>query len=907
MKLFASARLCYLIILNILLAGCGLASGPDRSPPQITPPADIELEATAPLTSVTLGKAQAIDAHDGELLAQPDQTGPFAVGRHQITWHARDAAGNQASAIQVVSITDHTPPEVIAPPLIQFSENAAQQPNLALGNASANDLVSGVVPATPSSTGPFPLGEHIVTWRATDTQGNTGTATQIVKITQHTQQQLEARQLVEVLKKAQQGDDSALKEFLIKQPKVQQSLKNAELNYKNGEIVAEFAIERTILEDGCLIKAELEPTTATLTLRKDTELALKFNKTHSLAVDLNLDGNLKFDYKIKVHSLGLLFCWKPFSESLSGTINGEFVANNTVYADITTRQQNKTIFLDVNSGFKGKLEKWNFDVSLKPHGLIVKGIDLLLNLEKKLKKKLNNGRYTQYDQFVAKQDNKVKTKLDGTHEFALPILPDVDELRLALKAPPYLSGYLKQHQDEILYYLLVNDKKALNELLTTPATCTAASLLLRDMQHQPLYVQQQNQCQPADLLNDVDQSPYFTDPACHTEIAYQPTPLKEFCVETFSGVEPNSRIGNAATWQAAANQPNDVLPQLASTKWTLPYGAALQVSALPLQGKHHPFMKRFRYKTINNITNADGTPRGSGTCMLEMRVYKKDPLARNLKPLLAFHGGSWEWREAFVGIESQVSQFTEKNFIVFAPFYRLAGHADGNEECNGFSANTIIQDAEDALDWVKQYGPALGAQPDRRIAVTGQSAGAHLSAWLVVHRPQDISKGLLLYPPSDFLDYWQNAQPNKPYAQWHGRLKILENFYNVTDLGQVPLNELQANAFPALVKTPRTPPVYILHGTADSWVPSNQSVRFCNAYNGPIPAAQNNGGNPSAGVFSKKYVCGHSGGELHLFAGARHVLDLMCEPSLTCPAGHKETSKAIVKAIQRATDWLKRD
>lgn len=908
MKSVRLARLYYVAISILFISSCGLPSGPDREAPRITAPANLTIEASGPLTTVDLGKARVYDAHDGVLVAQPDQTGPFSVGNHQIIWRARDAAGNQASATQTVTITDTTPPKVTAPDPIRFTETQAQQPDLPLGAASATDLVSGEVAVSPSSRGPFALGEHAVEWRASDAHGNTGAATQIVNVTRYSKKQLQAKQLIEALKQAQQGDKSALTDFILQQPKIQKTLEQAAAEYQDDEIVAKFDIKETVLADSCLVDAVLQPTTATLRLKKSELVNVTFNKEHSIAVNLNLHGTLEFDYKIKVHTLGILFCWKPFTESLSGTITGKFVANNTAFADTQFSPKGKTIVLDVKSGFEGKLEKWDFAVSLKPRGLIVRGIDLLANLEKKLKKKLNNGHETKYDEFVVKQDKKIRAKLDGTYEYTLPMLADVDELRLALKAPRYLTRYLKQHQDEILYALLTNDKEKLNALLAAPATCSAASLVfLRDMPYQPLYIKNEQQCKQADLVLDQDQSPYFSDASCQTEIAYRSTPIDDFCAEAFSGVEANARIGNAAAWQPISNQPNDTLPDIPSSQWSLPYGAALQVSALPLKGTHRPYMKRFRFKTINNVTNSDGTPRGNGTCMLEMRVYKKNPLAKNLKPILAFHGGSWEWREAFVGVESQVSQFTEKNFIVFTPFYRLAGNADGNEECNGSSANHIIEDAADALAWVKQHGAALGANLRKGVAVTGQSAGAHLSAWLMVHRPQDVSKGLLLYPPSDFIDYWQNAQPNKPYAEWHSRLKILNNFFNVRDLSQVPTADLQANAFPALVREPHTPPVFILHGTADSWVPSNQSVRLCNAYNGPEPTAVNDGGNPAAGIFSKKYPCGHKGGELHLFANAKHVLDLLCEPNIACPAGQKQTSHAIVKALQRATHWLAQD
>ena len=104
--------------------------------------------------------------------------------------------------------------------------------------------------------------------------------------------------------------------------------------------------------------------------------------------------------------------------------------------------------------------------------------------------------------------------------------------------------------------------------------------------------------------------------------------------------------------------------------------------------------------------------RQAGSCELEMRVYKKDIAATNLTPLLWIHGGAWKYRGAgFVGLESLVSNYTEDNFIVFAPFYRLAGNKDGNAECCNAPWTDLVADAEAALGWVKANGASAGCEP----------------------------------------------------------------------------------------------------------------------------------------------------------------------------------------------------
>ncbi len=154
----------------------------DTTPPIVTPPANITMEATGPTTAVVLGTATATDIVDGTLTATPDNTGPFTVGVHTITWSATDHAGNTGTATQTVTITNTTPP-VITPPANITMEATGPTTAVVLGTATATDLVDGTLTATPDNTGPFAVGVHTITWSATDQAGNTGTATQTVTIT----------------------------------------------------------------------------------------------------------------------------------------------------------------------------------------------------------------------------------------------------------------------------------------------------------------------------------------------------------------------------------------------------------------------------------------------------------------------------------------------------------------------------------------------------------------------------------------------------------------------------------------------------------------------------------------------------------------------------------------------------
>ncbi len=428
--------------------------------------------------------------------------------------------------------------------------------------------------------------------------------------------------------------------------------------------------------------------------------------------------------------------------------------------------------------------------------------------------------------------------------------------------------------------------------LSTVAACDTSRLLRQNLGRTPLFVTNSaGVCLPADLEGP-DAGTYFSDGFCTNPVAYRPPSYTRFCEEMLASA-PNALLGNAATWDRDRLQVNDPLPDQVSQRWTLALGADFRLGVESLSGNALPFMKRFRYK---------GVATERGICELEMRVYKQAIPDANLTPLLALHGGSWAYRDgAFLGLESQMSHYTRLGFIVFAPFYRLAGEQDGNSACNGVNWQAITQDVSDALSWVQQFGPALGATPGS-VRIMGQSAGGFLAAWLALHRPGDVARGLLLYPPTDALDFARNARSGGPYADYQASLDTLERFLGIPDLTVIDVdNPPAAVTENALVRraSPGSPPFFILHGNADRVVPSQQSVLLCNAYGG---GAQNDGGDPAAGIFTRSYLCGT--GELHLFAQGGHALDLLCVPGSFCPAGSPISAEFVAAALRRGRLWL---
>ena len=161
----------------------------DTTLPEIFAPTDIVAEATGlSSTIVELGEATAHDIMGiASVTEHPSRF--FVLGETTITWTATDTSGNTASATQTITIVDTTSPSITAPGSITMEATSADSNIVTLGNPVSNDLVD--IPSI-SNNAPdlFPLGETIVTWTATDTSGNSASATQTVTIVDTTYPEL---------------------------------------------------------------------------------------------------------------------------------------------------------------------------------------------------------------------------------------------------------------------------------------------------------------------------------------------------------------------------------------------------------------------------------------------------------------------------------------------------------------------------------------------------------------------------------------------------------------------------------------------------------------------------------------------------------------------------------------------
>ena len=161
----------------------------DTIPPSIFVPVDIVAEAVDPvLNFIELGDATTYD-HVGIESVTNDKPDSFSFGDTTVTWTAVDTSGNISTGTQLVTIVDTTIPEIVAPSDVTVEATGTSNTVVEIGEATIYDIIQ-VYTITSDSPDTFPLGETVITWTATDSSGNSATATQTVTVVDTTAPEL---------------------------------------------------------------------------------------------------------------------------------------------------------------------------------------------------------------------------------------------------------------------------------------------------------------------------------------------------------------------------------------------------------------------------------------------------------------------------------------------------------------------------------------------------------------------------------------------------------------------------------------------------------------------------------------------------------------------------------------------
>jgi hypothetical protein len=153
----------------------------DNTPPIVSVPASMTLEATGPGGAIATFVAAATDAEDGspEATCTPASGSMFAVGTTQVICTATDGGGLSASASFTVRVADTAGPAFAGVPDTIVAYATSRRGAIVRYSApTASDAVSGssAVRCSPASGTQFPLGKSTVTCTAADANGNPSTA-----------------------------------------------------------------------------------------------------------------------------------------------------------------------------------------------------------------------------------------------------------------------------------------------------------------------------------------------------------------------------------------------------------------------------------------------------------------------------------------------------------------------------------------------------------------------------------------------------------------------------------------------------------------------------------------------------------------------------------------------------------
>ncbi|MEH7375185.1 alpha/beta hydrolase [Neobacillus drentensis] len=214
----------------------------------------------------------------------------------------------------------------------------------------------------------------------------------------------------------------------------------------------------------------------------------------------------------------------------------------------------------------------------------------------------------------------------------------------------------------------------------------------------------------------------------------------------------------------------------------------------------------------------------------------------NAPVIVYIHGGGLVWGTREEISEEMIKLYNDNGFAVFSIDYRLAPETKLPE---------ILEDVQDALQWLKSEGPQEFSIDPKRIAVVGSSAGGFLALCTgsFTHKPRAI---VSFYGYGDIIGKWA-SNPSSFYLQKDNVPKELARrlisdqviteasidqrflYYlyarqqgvwiqEITGINPIMHKDALLKFCPKQNITSDYPPTLLLHGTKDEDVPYEQSV-----------------------------------------------------------------------------------
>lgn len=175
--------------------------------------------------------------------------------------------------------------------------------------------------------------------------------------------------------------------------------------------------------------------------------------------------------------------------------------------------------------------------------------------------------------------------------------------------------------------------------------------------------------------------------------------------------------------------------------------------------------------------------------------------------VILVHGGGWIRGDREFNVAPLFEPLSQSGFAWFSISYRLA--------TDFLNLGTAVDDVSDAVTYVRKNAAKFNVDPNR-IALVGESAGAHLASLAAMRDPHAVAAVVALYSPSDLetLAKTSNAVPSQ-----------VREAVRASGLGEMILSHLRSLS-PIQHVRRDLPPFLLIHGTADTVVPYEQSVRM---------------------------------------------------------------------------------
>ncbi len=187
------------------------------------------------------------------------------------------------------------------------------------------------------------------------------------------------------------------------------------------------------------------------------------------------------------------------------------------------------------------------------------------------------------------------------------------------------------------------------------------------------------------------------------------------------------------------------------------------------------------------------------------------------------HGGAWVTGDKQRSVRPLFKPLTDGGIAWFSINYRLARGNDPASliSLDGLAAMTSASDdVRHAIDYVRAHAAEWNVDPNR-IVLIGESAGAHLASMAALKPAsgKPVQAVVAFYSPSDLVKLVETS----PRIQ-----DALRKLVKGSPLEAVLLGGLKQLS-PRTWVTGEAPPFLMIHGTADSLVPFDQSEDMCGA------------------------------------------------------------------------------